>query len=159
LLDVATGTGGLLRELAVRDGPRQAWEVGVDRSASMLAVAREHLPGDWPLVRGDARQLRFEDGSFDVATVCYLLHLLAPGDRRRVLEEMARVLRPGGRAVTVTVEARRPVTRALLVLLPRRSGLRPLDPADEFQAAGLRPIRARFVRSGWPSLCLLGERV
>jgi SAM-dependent methyltransferase len=112
LLDVATGTGGLPRELAARGArPREA--VGLDRSASMLAVAAARLPPGWSL---------------------------------------------GGHVVTVTTASRRAVTRTLLERLPRWSGLRALDPAREFGAAGLRPLRARFVPSGWPSLCVLGER-
>jgi ubiquinone/menaquinone biosynthesis C-methylase UbiE len=157
LLDVATGTGGLPRALAPRGArPREA--VGLDRSASMLAVAAAHLPPDWSLLQGDAKHLPFPDQSFDLVSASYLLHLLGPDHRIQVLTEIARVLRPGGRVVTVTTESRRSVTRTLLERLPRWSGLRALDPAREFGAAGLRPLRARFVPSGWPSLCVLGER-
>lgn len=154
VLDVATGTGGLLRELAGR-GARPAQAVGLDRSASMLALAATRLPPGWSLARGDARHLPFPDRSFEVVSACYLLHPLAPNDRRQVLAEMARVVRPDGGAVTITVESRRAVGRALLTWLPRRAGVRPLDPARDLRAAGLRPVRARFVSSGWPSLCVL----
>ena len=157
LLDVATGTGALPRELAARGArPREA--MGLDCSASMLAVAAARLPPDWSLLRGDAKRLPFADQSFDLVSACYLLRLLGPEDRIQVLTEMARVLRPGGRVVTVTTESRRPITRTLLEQVPRRSGLRALDPAREFSAAGLRPLRARFIPSPWPSLCVLGER-
>ena len=158
LLDVATGTGGLLRELSLR--PVQPAEVvGIDRSASMLSVAAAHgLPAGWRLLVGDATRLTFPDGRFDVVTACYLLHLLNRGTRARAIAEIARVLRVGGRFVTVTVESRRPVARAALTRLPRLSGLRPLDPAGELRAAGLEPLRARFVRDGWPSLCVLAQR-
>src|SRR5215207_4546104 len=54
LLDVATGTGGLPRELAARGArPREA--VGLDRSASMLAVAAARLPPGWSLLLADAK--------------------------------------------------------------------------------------------------------
>ncbi len=154
VLDVATGTGGLLRELARRD-VGAAEVVGVDRSAAALALATARLPAGWRVLPGDARQLPFADASFDVVTASYLLHLLRPHDRAKVLSEIARVLRPGGRVVTVTVQSRRPVTRAMLDLLPRFSGLRPLDPTDDLAAAGLAPVRARFSSAGWPSLCVL----
>lgn len=154
VLDVATGTGGLLRELAARRArPGQA--VGLDRSGSMLALAATRLPPDWSLVRGDARHLPFPNRSFDVVSACYLLHLLSVDDGREVLAELARVVRPDGRVVTITVESRRAAGRALLASLPRRTGLRPLDPSRQLRAAGLRPVRARFVSSGWPSLCVL----
>ena len=158
LLDVATGTGGLLRELSLRS-VRPAEVVGIDRSPSMLATAAAHvLPAGWRLLSGDARRLPFPDRRFDVVTACYLLHLLDRECRARAIAEIARVLREGARVVTVTVDSRRPVPRAALTRLPRLSGLRPLDPTDELRAAGLEPLRARFVRDGWPSLCVLAQR-
>lgn len=157
VLDVATGTGGLLRELVARGAdPREA--VGVDQSASMLALAATRLPPGWSLVRGDARRLPFADQAFDAVVACYLLHLLEPDDRRQVLAEISRVVRPGGRVVTVTIDSRRPMSRSVLRRLPRRSGLRLLDPTEDFERAGLLPVRGRFVSSGWPSLCVLGVR-
>jgi ubiquinone/menaquinone biosynthesis C-methylase UbiE len=158
LLDVATGTGGLLRELA-RWSPRAAEVVGIDSSASMLSVAAaKGLPVGWRLLPGDAGRLPFPDRRFEVVTACYLLHLLDRESRTRTIVEIARVVRPGGRVVTVTVESRRPAARAALTRLPRRSGLRPLDPSHELRVAGLEPQRARFVRDGWPSLCVLAHR-
>ena len=148
----------LERQALAARGARPGEAVALDRSASMLAVAAARLPPGWSLVPGDAKRLPFADGSFDLVSACYFLHLLGPDDRIRVLAEIARVLRPGGRVVTVTTESRRPVTRALLQRLPRGSGLRALAPGRDFGAAGLRPLRARFVPSGWPSLCVLGER-
>jgi ubiquinone/menaquinone biosynthesis C-methylase UbiE len=157
LLDVGTGTGGLLRELSRRRG-RPAEVVGIDRSASMLAIAAAHeLPAGWRLLSGDARRLPFPDRRFDVVTACYLLHLQDQECRARTIAEIARVLREGARVVTVTVESRRPAARAALTRLPRLSGLRPLDPTDELRAAGLEPLRAEFVRGGWPSLCVLAR--
>jgi ubiquinone/menaquinone biosynthesis C-methylase UbiE len=158
LLDLATGSGGLLRELSRRRA-RPAEVVGIDRSASMLSAAAAHdLPTGWRLLSGDARRLPFPDRQFDVVTACYLLHLLDQESRTRVIAEIARVLRKRGRVVTVTVESRRPVARAALTRLPRRSGLHPLDPIGELRAAGLEPLRARFVRDGWPSLCILAQQ-
>jgi ubiquinone/menaquinone biosynthesis C-methylase UbiE len=158
LLDVATGTGGLLRQLS-RQGSRPAEVVGIDRSTSMLAVASaKGLPAEWRLLESDAESLPFRDQRFDVVTACYLLHLLDREARARTIAELARVVLPGGRVVTVTVESRRPVARAALGRLPKRLGLRPLDPRHELRAAGLEPQRAKFVRDCWPSLCVLAQR-
>lgn len=158
LLDVATGTGGLLRVLS-RRSPRPAEVVGIDSSASMLAVAAaKGLPVGWRLLPADARRLPFPDRRFEVVTACYLLHLLDREARTRTIAEIARVLRPTGRVVTVTVESRQQAARAALTRLPRRSGLRPLDPSHELRAAGLEPRRASFVRDGWPSVCVLAVR-
>jgi ubiquinone/menaquinone biosynthesis C-methylase UbiE len=154
LLDVATGTGGLLRELA-RRSPWPAEVVGIDGSASMLAVAAtKGLPAGWTLLPGDAGRLPFPAGRFEVVTACYLLHMLGREARTRAIAEIARIVRPGGRVVTVTMESRRPAARAALARLPKRSGLCPLDPSNELRAAGLEPQRARFVLDGWPSLCV-----
>jgi len=92
LLDIATGTAGLLRELAPRTA-RPSVAIGVDRSPSMLAGAPV-LPSGWRLLAADAERLPFTDGRFDVVTMAYLLHLLTRAGRGRVLREAARVLRP-----------------------------------------------------------------
>lgn len=165
LVDVATGTGALLRALASRDR-RPGVAIGVDRSRGMLARAGR-MPQGWRLVEADARSLPVDDGGADVVTCSYLLHLLDPQDRARVLSEVRRVLgdSPGGRLVTVTVWAdpAKPGSRALGRLMrrlaifgPRRfGGLMPLDPTAELEAAGLAVTHRVVVpRGGYPSLVL-----
>jgi ubiquinone/menaquinone biosynthesis C-methylase UbiE len=100
LLDVACGTGHLLRMLGATL-PDQAKLYGVDLSPHYIARAREMLPRDLDvsLVCDNAEKLPFLDGSFDAATSVFLMHEI-PGDvRARVLAEMARVVRPGGLVV------------------------------------------------------------
>jgi len=99
VLDVATGTGLVLRALRDRRGVDPARAVGVDVSAGMLAVAREALPGA-TLVEADARALPLPDASVDLVTCVTGLHLI-PGTAE-VLAEWARVLRPGGTVVTAS---------------------------------------------------------
>lgn len=92
VLEVAVGTG-----LNLAHYPRGVQLTGVDWSPSMLAVARrraEELGRRADLQRGDARALRFPDGSFD--TVVCTFSLCAIQDERAALAEMARVLRPHG---------------------------------------------------------------
>lgn len=165
LLDVATGTAGLLRRLA-RCPARPDRAIGVDASRAMLARAPD-LPSRWGLQQADASALPFPDASFDVATACYLLHTLEVPTRQQVLGEVARVLRAGGRLVTVTpTEPRGRAARALaapLIALARRSsgllaGLRPLDPTDELIGAGFAVRSVRHVAGGYPSMCVLAER-
>lgn len=161
LLDAGTGTGAVLRALAVRVGrPRHA--IGVDSSSEMLARVPP-LPEGWELRRADVAALPFGDASFDAATAVYLLHVLAPADRATALGELRRVLRPGGRLVTVTPvlpgrALARPLWWALgelARLMPGRfAGLRPLDPRPELADAGFRLERARMVRGGYYSLCV-----
>ena len=101
VLDVATGTGDLAIELARRVAPGGE-VVGSDFSEAMLARARRKskpagagLQFEW----GDALQLPFADGSFDAATVGFGARNFS--DLQRGLEEMVRVVRPGGRVVVL----------------------------------------------------------
>jgi ubiquinone/menaquinone biosynthesis C-methylase UbiE len=151
LVDIATGTGAVLRALTERV-PRPAEAIGVDASAAMLARVPA-LPAGC-LVRADARALPFPDAWFDVATCAYLLHLLEPEERRRVLAEIGRVLVPGGRLVTVTPVA--PPTR-FGALLRRVAGCYLLDPRANLESVGFRVRAARYVPAGYPSMCVLSE--
>ncbi|MDQ6673162.1 MAG: methyltransferase domain-containing protein [Chloroflexota bacterium] len=156
LLDVATGTGAMLRELARRD-LHPACMIGIDRSMRMLSgVVR--LPQPYRVAVGDGRALPLPDDSFDVVSACYVLHLLAVQDRRRVLAEIRRVVRPGGRVVIVTVDAARRDVRRVLSALPSWTTLHRVDAAGELSAAGLHVVEGRYARSGWPSVCLLALR-
>ena len=91
VLDVATGTGLVARELLRQKG---CTVVGVDQSPEMLAVARAHLPAEVELVEAGAEKLPFDDASFAALTVTYLLRYV--DDPGATLAELARVVRPGG---------------------------------------------------------------
>ena len=54
---------------------------------------------DKPALAGDARALPFADGSFTAVVGRRSLHHVPPADRPEILQEAARVLRPGGRVV------------------------------------------------------------
>ncbi|HEY8717447.1 class I SAM-dependent methyltransferase [Pengzhenrongella sp.] len=99
ILDVATGTGLVLRALRDRCGPDAPRMIGVDVSPGMLAVARHALP-DAELIEADVRSLPIPDASVDLVTCVTGLHLIP--DTPVVLDEWARVLRPGGGVVTAT---------------------------------------------------------
>lgn len=91
VLDVATGTGAVARELLATKG---CTVVGLDQSPQMLAEARRRLPADVKLIEARAEQLPFPDGAFDALTFTYLLRYVE--DPAAVLRELARVVRPGG---------------------------------------------------------------
>jgi demethylmenaquinone methyltransferase / 2-methoxy-6-polyprenyl-1,4-benzoquinol methylase len=91
VLDVATGTGAVARELLARKG---CAVVGLDQSPEMLAEARRRLPADVQLMEGNAESLPFPDASFDALTFTYLLRYVS--DPAATLRELARVVRPGG---------------------------------------------------------------
>jgi ubiquinone/menaquinone biosynthesis C-methylase UbiE len=97
-LDVGCGTGFLAFELAGR-GHRVT---GIDFAPAMLAEARRKAVERGVAVRfeqGDAEQLPFASGSFDLVMSRHLLWTLAHPEM--AIDEWARVLRPGGRLVIV----------------------------------------------------------
>ena len=74
--------------------------VGIDTLDEMLEVAQEKLgvlPFPARLQRGDAHRLPFADGSFD--TVIGSLCLCSMERPAEVVQEMARVCRPGGKVL------------------------------------------------------------
>ena len=90
-LDVGTGAGTLALALA----PLVREVVGVDIVPALLERARAEAPENVTFVDGDATTLPFELASFDlVCTRRTFHHILHP---ERVVGEMARVTRPGGR--------------------------------------------------------------
>ena len=103
-LDVAAGTGDLAIELAGRT--EVARVVGLDFTREMLELAvRKTRPHDsWAkasYVDGDAHTLPFADDRFICATVAFGVRNFV--DPVRALREMARVVRPGGRVVTLEI--------------------------------------------------------
>lgn len=96
VLDVATGTGMVARELRARYG---CAVVGIDQSADMLRVARARDGVFEDVVEGRAERLPFADASFDHLTFTYLLRYVA--DPAATMRELARVVRPGGRVAMV----------------------------------------------------------
>jgi demethylmenaquinone methyltransferase/2-methoxy-6-polyprenyl-1,4-benzoquinol methylase len=91
VLDVATGTGAVARELIAEKG---CTVVGLDQSPEMLAEARRRLPDDVKLIEGRAEQLPFPDATFDALTFTYLLRYV--DDPAATLQELTRVVRPEG---------------------------------------------------------------
>jgi SAM-dependent methyltransferase len=95
VLDVGCGTGRLAQALAERGA--KVW--GVDSSPEMLAEARAGAGRRVGFKLGRAEALPFRDGWFDRAVLRLAVHLV---DRAAAFPELARVLRPGGRAVIAT---------------------------------------------------------
>lgn len=172
VLDVATGTGDLALELARRVAPGGE-VVGSDFSEGMLARARgKPAPGgvemrfEW----GDALELPYAADRFDAATVGFGARNFA--DLGRGLDELVRVVRPGGRVVVLdfTTPTRPPLSLFYRVWFDRvvpqlgrltgnpeayaylpRSVKRfpaPAALAAEFERAGLREIHYLLTAGG-----------
>jgi len=96
LLDVACGTGRLLRE--VRLAFPAMCLTGIDLSQAYLDEAERHVAGlrHIEFVNANAEAIPLPDASQDIVTTVFLFHELPPDVRRIVAGEMARVLKPGG---------------------------------------------------------------
>ncbi len=100
-IDVGTGTGEIAFLVAEHAGPG-GHVTGLDLTPEMLKYAESkmperHLPRPVEFVEGDALNLQYPDGSFDLVTSGYMLRNV--NDIQKAIFEMYRVLRPGGKAV------------------------------------------------------------
>ena len=128
VLDVATGTGAVARELLAQ---KNCTVVGLDQSPEMLAEARRRLPANVRLIEGTADALPFPAGSFDALTFTYLLRYVP--DPPATLRELARVVRPGGTIAGLEFALPRGLWRPLWELYVR---------------VGL-PVVGRMISRGW----------
>lgn len=99
VLDLATGSGDVAFALS-KHLPAGTKITGMDFCQPMLdeAVIKQQSSGRFPNIvfrQGDGMALPLEDASFDAVTISFGLRNMA--DRHRALNEMRRVLRPGGR--------------------------------------------------------------
>lgn len=170
VLDVGCGTGVLTREAARRAGPTGS-VTGLDLAPGMLEVARRQLPTvTW--VQGSADHLPFADATFDQVVSQFALMFFP--ERERALQEMQRVLRPGGVlavAVWDTLETM-PAYADEVSLLERLAGKRAADALRApfvlgdrreltrlAQSAGIQVLRVESFkgRAKFPSVRVLVE--
>ncbi|MGD9763515.1 MAG: class I SAM-dependent methyltransferase [Candidatus Binatia bacterium] len=98
ILDVGCGTGRFLWQL--QQTLPAAKLFGLDLSAPYLRRAAELLGGnDVSLVNDNAEAMPWAADHFDAVTSVFLFHELPSDARRRVMREVWRVLKPGGRFV------------------------------------------------------------
>jgi SAM-dependent methyltransferase len=157
-LEVGVGTGRIALDLH-RSGVEMA---GVDLSAAMLRKLVEKAGGrpPFPLALADATELPVPDRSLAGVVICHVLHLIESW--RQAVEELVRVLRPGG--VILVESATRPDGIASEAIRhfwsvaspggrPRRPGLTDVRGLDEvlgglgFRTRLLAPVSERTERS------------
>jgi SAM-dependent methyltransferase len=111
VLDLCCGVAGPGRLVVTETGCRYT---GIDYSASALSIARK-LARDLPCHFEQMHVPPLPSGRFEV--VLLLETMLAFADKRALVEDVARVLEPGGR-FGFTVEEGRPLTEGERVLMP-----------------------------------------
>lgn len=145
VLDLAGGTGDLTRLYADKVG-RDGELILSDINARMLAQGRRRLLdlglGQVRYVQANAERLPFPDNHFDLVSIGFGLRNVT--DKQAALNEMQRLLRPGGRALIL--EFSRPV-------LP---GLKPLYDLYSFTAL---PAMGRLVTGDAASYRYLAESI
>lgn len=102
ILDVGSGAGQIMRHLLKYSHP-EAELVGFDLSAAMLRRARQRIKTNRPaLLATNVLQLPFRDEVFDCVTCGYVLEHLP--DANAGLQELCRVMTPGGRMLLFATE-------------------------------------------------------
>ena len=151
-LDVAAGPGGLSLP-AARLG---ATVLATDWSPAMIEqfdarVHEERLPDAEGRVM-DCHALDLPDGSFDV--VGSLFGVMLVPDQPRALREMARVTKPGGRALVIAyrgpaeLEFLQVFLAAFRAVVPDFPGLPDDPPPLEFQVSDPAVLRQRLIDAG-----------
>lgn len=93
LLEIGTGLGVFSSRIA----PTVATYRGIEYDAIACAAAKTRVADPESITQGDAQALQFPDSSFDAVICLEVLEHLP--DYRKALDEIARVLRPGGRLI------------------------------------------------------------
>lgn len=96
VLDVGCGEGYMARELAKRGAAQVR---GIDKLADLVAAAQAASDPALQFQEGDAAELPFEAGVFDLVLANHLLNDLQ--DIQTPISEFARVLKPGGQFVAL----------------------------------------------------------
>lgn len=141
-LEVGCGTGLMQRRLRAHAG--RLW--GIDTSLRSLAHAK-HAGNGAGLVAADGQLVPFADSSFDLVFAVCVLHHVAPGHRGALVQEMARLARPGGLVALLEHNPWNPLTRRVVADCPfdRDAILLSLTQTKRLlRDAALCRIRSRF---------------
>ncbi|MGQ0576862.1 MAG: class I SAM-dependent methyltransferase [Pseudonocardia sp.] len=142
VVDIGCGTG----TLAVAAGRHPDVEVvGLDPDDRVLARARGKAARAGVTVRFDqgyAQELPYPDGSYDRVLSSLMLHHLGRGAKTGMLDEVRRVLAPGGQLVLADIDGPVGVHALLARRRPRPHPGHDADAVDELlAAAGLAATR------------------
>jgi ubiquinone/menaquinone biosynthesis C-methylase UbiE len=170
ILEIGFGTGHCLAALAKAVGPT-GHVIGLDISDGMLAIARERLQQEELAERvdlhlGDAAKLDFiEAGSLDGVFMSFTLELFDNPEIPRVLQEIHRILKPGGRLAVVSMTKMDPPGMAVRIYewfhehMPNYADCRPIFARLALEQSGFT-IQDVSVSSMWglPVEIVLGKK-
>lgn len=145
LLQIGCGDGGLLAALAAKTG-LTGRAAAIDASSEARARATREATRQGVLVEilpAAPPALPFDAAAFDVVVLFDALRAISPEARSTLLRETARVLRPGGRVVTVD---RAPRGGLAALLGPRRDA--GYSPEEWLKSEGFRAVRTLADRDG-----------
>lgn len=154
VLDVGCGTGVSLVAFARQVAP-DGTAVGIDLSSGMCQRARRSLEeaglACGVVVEGDAAALPFREDVFDAVFAGFVLELFDTPEIPTVLEELARVLAPGGRLCVVALSRRTNGPGVWLYerihdRFPTYVDCRPIYAWEALREAGYRPVDRRYGR-------------
>jgi demethylmenaquinone methyltransferase/2-methoxy-6-polyprenyl-1,4-benzoquinol methylase len=143
VLDIAGGSGDLSRLFAKKVG-KLGQVILTDINASMLGVGRDRMLDEGlavPAAQCDAERLPFPDNYFDCVSVAFGLRNMTHKDR--ALQEMHRVLKPGGR----------------LLVLEFSQVWKPLQPAYDAYSFKLLPVMGKLLANDADSYRYLAESI
>ncbi|MGI0141466.1 MAG: class I SAM-dependent methyltransferase [Candidatus Micrarchaeales archaeon] len=101
ILDVGTGTGNIAVMIAKRNKDYSV--TGIDSNAEMLGIAKMKSKGlkNIKYLHGDVESLKLKSNSFDVVVSAFSLGVFE--DLPKAIEEMHRVLKPGGKLILLDI--------------------------------------------------------
>ena len=111
-LDFGCGDGNTAKH--IRKYFPTARYYGVDVAEDCIKTAKELNGMYGNFVKYDGKRLPFKSDSFDMIFVSCVMHHIKKKDRRRILRELFRVLKPSGRLVIFEHNTLNPVTRKLV---------------------------------------------
>lgn len=144
ILDFGCGVGNCLTHL-VPTFPESSIH-GMDVSSASIAISAKNFPTVHTAVVSDA--LPLEDNAIDVAIAAGVFHHIPPGHRQQWMNELHRVIRPGGRFYLFEHNPINPVTRKIVrecpfdddaILLHRGESL------SRMKHAGFAGVSANYV--------------
>lgn len=172
VLEIGFGTGNSIINIAESVGPA-GLVCGIDVSGGMLDVAQakiteKGLSDRVELMTGDARELPYEDDSFNAAFASFTLELFPADDIPVVLAQVHRVLQDNGRIGIVSMAKVEEGERASLIEktyiwmhrhFPHIVDCRPIDPVKYLLDAGFI-IRNEIDMEIWtmPVKCVVGTK-